>query len=259
MFERYQQDRGGSRRSTWVRVCVTASAIAHAGVVAVLVISSWWNIDKLSIDERPVSVASLGLATAAPPPLASERRQHEQKKLRRTRDLTQTSEDRSRDRAEDAGSDEGDPAGHADGLAGGTGLDPNAPNLITGCTTGLCAGDLPPAPPIEKPDPEPPVVVPEAMLKGYLIAGETQIQAPDAVRIKIARTPTRRVVGVVKLCIDTAGAVTSSSLLKSTGYPGYDRRLVSGVRRWRYKPYRISGKAVSACTSVRFLYILRDD
>lgn len=257
MFERYQEDRGGGRRNKWVRACVTASAIAHVGAAVALVISSWWRIEKLSIDDRPVAVASFGFASAAPPPLASERRERQQKELKRTRDLTQQT-DQTSDRSDDAGGGEGEPDGHADGQAGGTGTDPNALNLITGCATGLCSGDLPPAPEIKKPEPAAPVVVPEAMLKGYMIAGDTQIQAPDAVKVKIARTPTRRVVGVVKLCVDTSGSVTSSSLLKSTGHPSYDRRLVSGVRRWRYKPYQVNGKAVAACTSVRFLYVLRD-
>lgn len=255
MFERYQHDRGNGRRGTWVRVCVGASAVAHVGVVVALVISSWWNIDKLSIDERPVGLASLGFATAAPPPLASESRQRHRKKLRRTEDLTQQT-DEPRDRSDGGDGGDGEPDGQAGGKAGGTGTDPDALNLITGCSTAICDGELPP-PPVTDP-PEPPKIIPEAMLKGYLISGDTQIQAPDAVRVKIARTATRRVVGVVKLCIDTAGAVTSSSLLKSTGHKSYDRKLVSGVRRWRYRPYRAGGRAVAVCTSVRFLYILRD-
>lgn len=255
MFERFEQDRGTTRRSRWVRIGVIASAIAHIGVAAALVISSWWRIDKLSIDDRPIGVASFGFATAAPPPLASKNQNRIRKELKRTRDLTQ---ERDRDRQiEDAGGGDGSVDGHPDGRPGGTGTDPNATNLFAGnCGEAVCL-DLPEPPPRRVDPPEPPPVVPEAMLKGHLISGNTQIQASSEDKVKIARLPDQRVVGVVKLCIDAAGAVSSSQLLKSTGFRDYDRRLVRGVRRWRYKPYRIGGEPTAVCTSVRFVYILR--
>lgn len=254
MFERYEQDRGRTRRSRWVRVCLVGSAVAHVAVAVALIVSSWWRIDKLSInDGRPIGVASFGLATAAPPPLASESRERIKKELRRVKEITQN--DPQRDRAIEDGGGDGAAGGDPNGRPGGTGTDPNATNLFVGsCGQAVCLDAPAPARKIER---EEPPVVPEAMLKGYLIRGNTQIQASDADKVKIARQPDRRVVGVVKLCIDDGGAVTSSSLLKSTGFSNYDRRLVSGVRGWRYKPYRIGGKPAAVCTSVRFVYILR--
>jgi protein TonB len=259
MFENYEHDRGGARRPRrWVRVGIIASAIAHVGVAIALVVSAWWKIDKLSIDDdRTIGVASFGLATAAPPPLAAKQRDRIKKELHRTRDLTQNVD---RDRSvEDAGGGEGSPDGQDGGIPGGQGDDPNAKNLFAGsCGQAICLDPTPPTRQVEQePEPAPPVV-PEAMLKGHLINGDTQIQASRSDRIKIARLPDRRVVGVVKLCISDAGAVTSSQLLKSTGFADYDRRLVRGVRRWRYKPYRVGGKPAAVCTSVRFVYILND-
>ena len=256
MFERYQADRSSSRSRLAVFV-VVVSAVAHVITAAVLVISAWWSIDKLSFDERTqVGVASLGFTSAAPPKLASENRSFEKKELRRTDDLTQASENEKP--AADSGSS-GDPDGHQNGVDNGTGNDPNAKNPFAGgCGQVICADSLPPAPPVRNDPPRPPPVVPDAVLKAHLIRGNTQIQAPDDVRVKIARTASRRATGVIRLCISERGRVTSSKILKSTGHPRYDRKLVRGVKRWRYRPYQIGGKPAAVCTAVTFVYVLHD-
>lgn len=257
MFERYVGARDTGRRGLWIRIGIAASALAHIGVGTALLVSAWWKIDKLSIDERPVALASIGFATSAPPPLAGERRERVHRELKRIRDTAQPQKEKPDRQADSGGS--GDANGSADGVPGGQGDDPNATSNVLGCSGLDCLpGDAPPPPPKEDP-PKPPPLVPEHMLKGHLVAGETQIQAPRAVKLAMARAGKRRVIGAVKLCIDRAGAVSSSRLVKSTGYPSYDRALLAGVRGWRYRPYRMGGKAVAVCTAVQFIYILHRD
>ena len=44
-------------------------------------------------------------------------------------------------------------------------------------------------------------------------------------------------------------------MLKSTGFPAYDNKILSKMRgEWRYKPYMVNGKAVPVCTAVTFIY-----
>jgi outer membrane biosynthesis protein TonB len=45
--------------------------------------------------------------------------------------------------------------------------------------------------------------------------------------------------------------------LQSTGFPAYDKRLVEGVRRWRYAPYRDDLGPTAVCTAVTFIYAQR--
>jgi protein TonB len=253
MFDRYVQDRGRRRLGRWIRVAIAASAVAHVGVGAALIVSAWWKIEKLSVEDRQVAIASFGMPTAAPPPLAGEQRNKTRRELARVREATQPRQNDA-ETPEDGGGD-GSATGHANGLAGGEGDDPDAPNALLGCAGLECLGDQ--APPEPRKTPAKPPVIPESMLKGHLISGETQIHAPREVKLAMTRAGVDRLRAAVKLCIDAEGAVESTRLLRSTGYSDYDRRLLAGVRRWRYRPYRIGGEAVAVCTAVQFVYLLR--
>jgi len=63
-----------------------------------------------------------------------------------------------------------------------------------------------------------------------------------------------KVVGTVKVCIQTSGAIGSVTLLARTGYPEYDQQLVEAVRRWQYNPFTVNGRPVPACSAVSFVY-----
>jgi hypothetical protein len=62
------------------------------------------------------------------------------------------------------------------------------------------------------------------------------------------------VIASFKLCLDTSGAITTVTQLKTSGFPAYDQKLKSKIGEWKYKPYQVNGKAVPVCTAVTFIY-----
>jgi TonB family protein len=63
-----------------------------------------------------------------------------------------------------------------------------------------------------------------------------------------------RVITSVKLCVDKAGKVIQVRQLKSSGYPGYDTKILREITDWAYRPYKVDGKPVPVCTAVTFIY-----
>ena len=103
-------------------------------------------------------------------------------------------------------------------------------------------------------DPNAPPSVAPNVLNAYRISGETQI-IPDAKTQKaMQKAKKRKLVAAVKLCIKTSGDLASVDLLKSSGFPDYDKLIVSTVAMWKYKPYMVNGVATAACTAVMFIY-----
>ncbi|HEU4726964.1 MAG TPA: TonB family protein [Kofleriaceae bacterium] len=104
-----------------------------------------------------------------------------------------------------------------------------------------------------KPRPTTHTVAP-SVLQGLRWSGETQLHPGAATQSQMVHDDTRRVVGTVKLCVSTEGAVSSAAMLTSTGYPAYDATLLSAVRAWRYRPYMVGDTPVPACSTVTFIY-----
>lgn len=63
-----------------------------------------------------------------------------------------------------------------------------------------------------------------------------------------------QVIGVVHYCTDETGHVNYATLVRASGLPGYDARLVGAVRRWLFQPFNDDGKPVGVCSSVQFIY-----
>lgn len=99
-----------------------------------------------------------------------------------------------------------------------------------------------------------PKVVPQIALESLRISGNKQIHPPTDVITKITHSR-RRVVTVVKMCLDMSGNVTTLSMLKSSGYQSYDTKIKSEIHKWKYRPFLVNGKAVPVCTSVTFIYV----
>jgi TonB family protein len=99
------------------------------------------------------------------------------------------------------------------------------------------------------------VVLSPSVAAGLRQAGEARIPAPPAVRARMARDGTRRLLGSLKLCLDSRGRVAAVTVLRSTGHAEYDEALRDGMRRWRYSPYTVDGRATPACTVVTVVYV----
>lgn len=115
---------------------------------------------------------------------------------------------------------------------------------------GLIGGPLPPPPP----PPTPTQNVPPTLLESLRISGSKRI-APDArMKADMLAAGKTKVVASMKMCLDDRGNVSSVSQLKSSGFTAYDRKLMTEMRQWLYRPYKVNGKATTVCTAVTFIY-----
>ena len=117
--------------------------------------------------------------------------------------------------------------------------------------------ELPPAPPVTPP--APPVTPPPVTKPTVVPQTGPLMVAPNAVKRVSGETPTlgaskpQNMPPVVssKVCIDTAGAVTSVEILtKLERHTTSD--LAAAIKAWRYAPYKQDGAAAAACFSVNF-------
>jgi protein TonB len=113
----------------------------------------------------------------------------------------------------------------------------------------------PPAP-APAPKAETPHAIPPATLKS-LLATSNKIDVPELVQTQMKRDEKKKANAVIKVCIGTGGEVTTTSVIKSSGYSAYDDNLVAGIRSWRYRPYMADGRAVPACSAVAISFAIQ--
>jgi hypothetical protein len=109
----------------------------------------------------------------------------------------------------------------------------------------------PPPPP---PPPRPPKTVSPALLDALRISGKRNIYPDDVTKTEIKRAGQDKVIGSFKVCITAEGNIKDLWRLKSTGFPAYDNKILAAMHEWRYRPYKVDGEPVQACTVVSFIY-----
>jgi protein TonB len=117
--------------------------------------------------------------------------------------------------------------------------------------------DAEPAAPAAPPAPAPislPRNVPPNLLESQRIRGNHTIMPDDDEKKAIEAAKEDRVIAAVKLCIDTSGKVSQVKMLRSSGYPGYDRKIRRELKIWEYRPFMLDGKPTAVCTAVSFIY-----
>ena len=87
-----------------------------------------------------------------------------------------------------------------------------------------------------------------AAFKALRLSGNVQIDAPTMVAKEMVRDSKAKVSAAVKVCVNASGEITVASMIKSSGYEGYDKVLLDGVRGWKFK----TGEAV--CSAVTFAF-----
>lgn len=105
---------------------------------------------------------------------------------------------------------------------------------------------------------KPPVVVAKPVPTPPVRAGAVTV-APSAVTKlsgtppEIAKSKTTDMPAVVaaKVCIDTAGAVSSAQMITKTDR-SVSSELVAAIESWKYVPYKVGGTAMPACFVVSF-------
>jgi hypothetical protein len=117
----------------------------------------------------------------------------------------------------------------------------------------------PPAPAAEPPPPAPtpaaPQVVAPTALDANRIAGDKSIMPDPTTMAAIGRSGETTLISSYKVCVTAEGNVNTVTLLRSTGFPAYDTKIQTTIRKdWRYKPFLMNGKATPVCTALRFVY-----
>jgi TonB family protein len=96
---------------------------------------------------------------------------------------------------------------------------------------------------------QPPPTISAKMLETHRLRGSKQI-LPDATMQAEFEKARHSLVGTsVKLCVDTNGTVFSVSLLKSSGFTSYDRKITREVKRWTFKPF-----STAVCSVASFVW-----
>jgi cysteine-rich repeat protein len=280
MFDRYADDRGTEPwRWRWRRAgpAVALAIAAHLGGLAALLVDQWWQVDKLDISDPQVVLsfgtgAPLPTPAAAPAPAAKPERSRGRAHV--TRNLAQPELTLAAAAAQKNDPVEGAPRGErgASGLklfgqcsSGGECVPSGLVQLLESSVCGngrvepgeecddggradgdgcspLCARERR-------------VKLDNRIVEGYRIAGDPQIHAPEIVRETMADRNQTATFGAVEMCLRTDGTVATLRLRRSTGYGEYDAALLSGMKGWRYRPYRLAdGTAVPACTLVTVIY-----
>ncbi|HET6612595.1 MAG TPA: energy transducer TonB [Kofleriaceae bacterium] len=249
MFENYVGAKTKPLRP-WV-IPLFFGAVGLVGMAALGLISyQLLSVSVLAAPDTELAMAAPPPSPPPPPPGAKSRPQHAPKaKVHKVKEQVQPDRQREREVADDDGAEdnlsEGIPGGVLEGIKDGV------PGGVTGAPlVGLPggAGHAPPPPPTET------KIVPPHALEAQRIAGDARVVPSDTDKLAMARQGQTVVVSVVKMCLSAGGTVTSLQLLKSSGFPGYDRQIKSAMRQWRYRPFRVNGKAVPVCTPVTFQY-----
>jgi TonB family protein len=102
--------------------------------------------------------------------------------------------------------------------------------------------------------PSAPRNVPSGILEAHRTKGNKIIMPGEIEKITIDASREARVVASVELCVDPAGKVSKVRLVRSSGYPGYDEKIVAEMKSWEYQPVEVDGKAVPVCSVVTFIY-----
>jgi TonB family protein len=134
--------------------------------------------------------------------------------------------------------------GNEEGVEGG---------VVGGVIGGVIGAPPPPPPP---PPPAPPQNVPPTALESLRIAGDKNI-VPDADTIDAIRAAGKdRFTVPVKICVGRDGAMQSVKVMKSSGFPAYDQKLVRQINAWKYKPFMVNGAPTPVCSVVVFIFKL---
>jgi hypothetical protein len=93
-------------------------------------------------------------------------------------------------------------------------------------------------------------VAPQA-LEARRLAGDRIVEPDAETKKKIVADQRRIAAAIFQLCIDERGAVVTTDLLHSSGYPDWDDKIRSTMREtWRYRAFELKGHLTPVCTAV---------
>lgn len=244
MFDNYTSAKE-RRLPRWAAAVIGAAVAIHVVAISALVIRSFWVINKLPLPETEVTFGAPP-PPPPPPPAGSKHEHHTKKSIKKVKDVVQVDKDKKPEPENNTESnDDGVEGGVEGGVKGGV-----VGGVLGGVEGGVLGGTGGGPPP---PEPKEPKIVPQKALEAQRISGTTQIQPPNDINIQIRRSG-KAAIGVFKMCLTKGGRVKSVRKLRGTGYAKYDAKLSRAMRGWRYRPFKVNGRAVPVCTSVTFIY-----
>ncbi len=244
MFDNYVVAKRGKPKR-WVVVLVTFSIAVHVAAILGMLIRSYWVIAKVSPPETESQWGSAPPPPPPPPPGGKKKTNTEKKKIKKV-DATEVQPTKKvEEKVETESEDEGVEGGVEGGVAGGV-----VGGVLGGVEGGVLGGTGESAPP----PPEKPQIVQQTALEAQRISGDKNIQPPDTTKTSIKRDGKTRVMAVVKMCLTSGGTVQSLKMIKSSGYPAYDSVIKTKMNAWKYRPFKVNGKAVPVCSAVTFIY-----
>ena len=250
MFDSYVTSKNTKARK-WVVVTVSVSVVAHVIAIGILVIKGYWTIGKVSPEVQDDDLAFYASPPPPPPPPpgGAKKKKTVEKKVKKVK-VTETVQQKKEDKDKPEKVTESDePDGVEGGVKGGV-----AGGVVGGVLGGVEGGVLggtgtgPPPPP-----PKQQIVAPN-VLKAQRIAGNDQITMPNNEKVNFKRSGKPRAIAVAMVCVSAGGKVTSVSLRKKSGFAGWDRKLRAEIKKWRFRPVKVGGKAVTACSPITFVY-----
>jgi len=247
MFENYVGEKQ-KKIPQWAIAVIGLAVAIHVAAVGALVVKSFWTINKLGLPEGEITLGAPP-PPPPPPPAGSRKKKKTKKTITKVKEVAQIDKDKPKleELPSDVESDdEGEEGGVEGGVAGGV-----VGGVIGGVEGGILGGTGSGPPP--PPKVEPPKIVPQRALEASRISGNTQIQPPNNVAVQIERSG-KGTTAVFKLCLTSSGAIKSVKKLKGSGYSAYDSKISGEMRRWKYKPFRVNGKAIPVCSTTTFIY-----
>jgi hypothetical protein len=97
-------------------------------------------------------------------------------------------------------------------------------------------------------------MVAPSILESRRVKGSIAIQPDDIDKVEIVKRGLTRVIHSSKLCIAIDGHISSVTMLRSSGLPGYDEKIRKQIGTWEYTPFQINGKPAPVCTAVTIIY-----
>lgn len=255
MFENFVGAKVEKRKKR-TRTIAMVSMVVHAGFLLGLLVHGFWQIERLGMPKREITLAVAAPLEVPDPPAPSVKRppQPDQRKVLVRPDVATQPVDRKVDdnlEVEIVTEDPGSTVGVDGGGSGRGGAFPGIDQKLV--PTRLIETPPPPAPVA----PKRPEIVQPTLVEAQRIAGEKLIQPDDSTKIQMARDGRQRIQAQVKMCLSASGDVARTSLVQPSGYPEYDAIILATMQEWKYRPFLVNGEASPVCTQVTFIYSQR--
>jgi protein TonB len=252
MFENFVGAKIDKRRQR-TRIIAAISIAVHAGVLLGLLVHGFWQIERLGLPKREISVAIAPALPPPPPPAAPSVKKEppQQRKDRRLvpPDTTQPVNRPAPDEDVELVPEDRDSLFGVDG-----GSDQSTSQFPAISNDNMLPGPRIDTPPPPAPLPARPVTVEATVVEAQRVAGQKLIQPDDATKLQMARDGRPRVEATIKMCLSAGGDVTRTDIARSSGYPEYDVLIVRTMQQWQYRPYLVNNQPSAVCTSVKFIY-----